>query len=1336
MPARYNSSAASSLYSQPMHSRASSRTAVVTPLEDFRTSRYIPTDNLAPVEVPRSKNISRTSTFSSKQYAADAAAVPYESYFSIPVAHDSRPDTPASKRSTKELVGKYESLSHATTSKPSRPSIASSKQSNLATPENREKKKGKSPIRQSFRNILSVFSKKGRSTRDPSITATPELLDANPQVKSLLSPKVPKLEPLTIPGASPAPRAVASPIACNTPSSLHSGRLFHMSRQASGSLPVWTDCDILLHPTHMLITWMTSLSNPSTEIVALAQCTDVRSLSVEDLAEEERGMLPTVTEPNGVFVFELLFEGKGREKFVAHSLKDRAGWVSAIWDAVLRMSEEKTYTPSISALREITQLETPLSSPFRGYGTDGLPTTPVAKNAPAIPTPVEPDLPPLPAPTTPLAKNVLNSPIRVSLYDPPVPQPTSLVSTPTRTPTRTAPSLLSTPASSRSQSPSIRNLDKISMVKQRLAQIEASSSQSGSPQFPTDKSTRARQIIRPPTESPMDGQKRSVLLRHGTITTIGGDSVMGMQASETQESPLQHTSRPLASIPSGESLGTEANPWSTYSRLSTPEPLRRMGSTSVSSRYSNESSLTERPSLLGSNISNAAKPLPPLVLALRESHSSDGGESPSTSSRTETPRSTRGLSIFSPSSPYSYNAVQEERQTEGTSLSTTTPLNVRKSTPISTPAELTPSHADTNRLEARRESRNSQQRSGFSAVSRYSTDTPKMTSLTKPSPSPKPCTQSSPEAPRTGKTLPVVSPSQPMERYQTISKDFEPQLPPPSLSVFSPQWGSEDSSTTESPPVAALFSRFAKVLPDLPPTYKPATPVPRREPSAPTPVANKESQARLSLLEGKLGDVQVELQNLPGRIRALAAEQPAPATSSPPVVVQDPEAKKLLQDIDNGLKRVEDQGASHVESLSGVHAKIDKLLARRNSEAVSRALLGQHAISGLPNLPTQSNAENLDTAQLMDKLEEMRNEFKSDLPTLVQKLEDVLATKFSDNNPTAILSDAAMHDGKGSDSEKVVVPTIDTTAIHEKLDELLVALQAKASTSVEPVEQPSTEEPNAMLQQVLELLTSDKEDRAKVIEQQADSARYLNELNTWLETFVNHGTSQIESVAGGVQQLCNDLGPSDVIGEDGQPVQHAGLLADIRQLLAENKGRDENMTALHGSVGGLMAAVQENLQQGAELRSMFNPETMAGMIDQQRHNQEQMLRNLALELSDDIRGERLRFVEAMKEATTINVQIHVEEFKKELTREVTLMTQEVDRLHKERQGLEQHIADLFAFYAKQKQVAPGDQRRKGKHLQPRTQAPPMLQNAPSQVPQAQNVYYGVPGVPGFMGPSV
>lgn len=87
----------------------------------------------------------------------------------------------------------------------------------------------------------------------------------------------------------------------------------------------------------------------------------------------------------------------------------------------------------------------------------------------------------------------------------------------------------------------------------------------------------------------------------------------------------------------------------------------------------------------------------------------------------------------------------------------------------------------------------------------------------------------------------------------------------------------------------------------------------------------------------------------------------------------------------------------------------------------------------------------------------------------------------------------------------------------------------------------------------------------------------------------------------------------------------------------------------------------------------------------------------------------------MKEATTINVQSklaflipqfnsragltkrltdprdldHVEEFKKQLTREVMNMTGEVGRLQKERQALEQQIADLFTFYAKQKSLTAG-----------------------------------------------
>lgn len=87
---------------------------------------------------------------------------------------------------------------------------------------------------------------------------------------------------------------------------------------------------------------------------------------------------------------------------------------------------------------------------------------------------------------------------------------------------------------------------------------------------------------------------------------------------------------------------------------------------------------------------------------------------------------------------------------------------------------------------------------------------------------------------------------------------------------------------------------------------------------------------------------------------------------------------------------------------------------------------------------------------------------------------------------------------------------------------------------------------------------------------------------------MNHGTSQIETVAAGIQQLCAELGPVETVGEDGKPVAHGSLLSDVRQLLLESKGRDDSVVALHDSVNGLVVAVQEDLRQTAEVRNTFS----------------------------------------------------------------------------------------------------------------------------------------------------
>lgn len=79
-------------------------------------------------------------------------------------------------------------------------------------------------------------------------------------------------------------------------------------------------------------------------------------------------------------------------------------------------------------------------------------------------------------------------------------------------------------------------------------------------------------------------------------------------------------------------------------------------------------------------------------------------------------------------------------------------------------------------------------------------------------------------------------------------------------------------------------------------------------------------------------------------------------------------------------------------------------------------------------------------------------------------------------------------------------------------------------------------------------------------------------------------------MAAGVQHLCQELGPTEALDVNGQPVPrdgtNGGLLSEIRQMLAEDKGRGDHIGALQMSIEGLMAAVQENMQT-AEARGQF-----------------------------------------------------------------------------------------------------------------------------------------------------
>ncbi|EIN11674.1 hypothetical protein PUNSTDRAFT_61956, partial [Punctularia strigosozonata HHB-11173 SS5] len=180
-------------------------------------------------------------------------------------------------------------------------------------------------------------------------------------------------------------------------------------------------------------------------------------------------------------------------------------------------------------------------------------------------------------------------------------------------------------------------------------------------------------------------------------------------------------------------------------------------------------------------------------------------------------------------------------------------------------------------------------------------------------------------------------------------------------------------------------------------------------------------------------------------------------------------------------------------------------------------------------------------------------------------------------------------------------------------------------------------------------------------DQQKDSARYLAELNAWLESFVNGGISQIQGLAANVQQISEQLGLETTPDQAGAP--NSG---QPNPVIARVQGQ----AAIQASLDGLSALMLRDLAGGE-----CTPSARCHHAD-----------HLATELKAEIKGERLRFVDAMKEATAINVGIHVEQFKKELTREVLSMTQEVNRLQTERQALEQQIAELFAFYARRQQA--------------------------------------------------
>ncbi|QRW08320.1 condensin complex subunit 1 [Ceratobasidium sp. AG-Ba] len=410
--------------------------------------------------------------------------------------------------------------------------------------------------------------------------------------------------------------------------------------------------------------------------------------------------------------------------------------------------------------------------------------------------------------------------------------------------------------------------------------------------------------------------------------------------------------------------------------------------------------------------------------------------------------------------------------------------------------------------------------------------------------------------------------------------------------------------------------------------------------------------------------------------------------------------KEMLERVDKGVL----EQRSVFERLQDLKAALDLLRVEVSDRSTWENILAK--LDQLGNTPA--------TALEPAVVEELAQQIKAHISTLdppivnldisqsavqeiVAKLDDI-STFLSGNVTQADLSgiqrtldeikeqNVARSGNAPSESE---VPSVGISDVITKLDGIstlcqsFIEAKAEASESdqeTKTLKQEADEKVDPyynILVQLLTALRQDADHRTTQAEQTSELVRYSNELNAWLEKFVTSASTQMDNVGAGIGALRRDLGLEPLLkaeegSEDDKTQQN--VLDQLRTALGEQaKALGEVTTRLDS----LVTSIQSDLTQNEETRQQKVMETILKMVDTQKQEQEQLLRKLASDLSSDIRGERLRFVEAMSHATSMNIQVHVEEFKKQLTREVLALTDEVGRLRDERKTIQHQIAQLF-----------------------------------------------------------
>jgi hypothetical protein len=102
--------------------------------------------------------------------------------------------------------------------------------------------------------------------------------------------------------------------------------------------------------------------------------------------------------------------------------------------------------------------------------------------------------------------------------------------------------------------------------------------------------------------------------------------------------------------------------------------------------------------------------------------------------------------------------------------------------------------------------------------------------------------------------------------------------------------------------------------------------------------------------------------------------------------------------------------------------------------------------------------------------------------------------------------------------------------------------------------------------------------------------RYLNELNTWMGSFVTNTYGNFQAMSTGVEQLCKELAlPTEL--EDGTPFKPDSIgtaIGDIRRLIDQDGQMQQQFEAIQTSVALLIQQVNTDLQQRAEANARQN----------------------------------------------------------------------------------------------------------------------------------------------------